>query len=253
MVKTVTVAEVQTWVPLAKEAARILGLVVKDLMPEEIKLFTRSFNRQFLLPYAQRQIADIYLRHGAEILLGAMMAKEQFDQELGGERPPAGKFGMVVIRPAYFGLRDWDEVGTITGASPQNWIHSGSALLGGKAGEPITIEENAAHMVVGVGSLHPSPKIESFQFTIDGKKKPVSVSWYGFGLGTKDSALHIKEFDMAWPFKEDTTVLVKTYQRVTAIDIPFLFGASFIKEPQLRLHDPASVVVAAEKVLRFVT
>jgi len=246
----ITVAEVRAVVPLANEIARKEELVVKPLTDEEIKAFARSFNRQFLLPYAQRQIADIYLRHLGEILLGAMMAKEQFDQSLGGERPPAGKFGMVPIRPAFFSYDDWDEIGSITGGSPQNWIHSGTTLLGGTAGHAIAIEENAAHIIIAVGSLHPSPKIESFQYTIDGKTKPVSVSWYHFGVGTKDSALKIKEFDQAFPLKKDTTILAKVFQRTTGNDIPFLMGASYIKEAQLRLHDPANVVASAQKVLR---
>lgn len=246
----ITVAEVTAVVPLTKTVAKAEELVVADLTPGELEIFTRSFNKQFVLPYAQREIADIYLRHLGNILLGAMQAKEQFDASLGGERPEAGKFGMVPIRPAFFGYRDWDELGTITGGSPQNWIHSGSTLLAGTAGNAIAIEENAAHAIVGVGSLHPDPKIESFQFTIDGKTKPVSVSWYHFGIGTKDAALHVKEFDLAWILKKDTTILVKVYQRATAIDVPFLFGASFIKEAQLRLHDPVSVVATAQKVLR---
>jgi len=246
----ITVAEVKAVVPLANVIAKKEELVVKPLTDEELKLFARSFNRQFLLPYAPRQIADIYLRHLGEILLGAMLAKEQFDQSLGGERPPAGKFGMVPIRPAFFGYDDWDELGTITGGSPQNWIHSGTTLLAGTAGNAIAIDENAAHIIIAVGSLHPAPKIESFQFTIDGKTKPVSVSWYHFGVGTKDSALKIKEFDQSFPLKKDTTILVKVFQRVTGVDIPYLLGASFIKEAQLRLHDPADVVAAAQKVVR---
>lgn len=246
----VTVADVTAILSTARAVADEERLVYRELTPEELRIFARSFNRQFLLPYAQRQIADIYLRHMGEILLGAMVAKEQFGQALGGERPPANKFGMVPIRPAFFGYDDWDEIGTITGGSPQNWIHSGTTLLGGTAGNAIAIEENAAHVIIAVGSLHPSPKIESFQFTIDGKTKPVSVSWYQFGIGTRDSALHIKEFDLAFFLRKDTTILVKTFQRVTGDDIPFLLGVSFIKEPQLRVHDPATVVTTAQKVLR---
>lgn len=251
----VTVAEVRTLQKEALDLAKELGLVVKELTDAELSLFARSFERQFVLPFVEREVANIYVRHMGEILLGAMKSKEQFAQELGGERPPAGKFGMVPIRPAFFGYRDWDEIGTITGGSPQNWIHAASTLLtaaglGGTAGNAISIEENAAHVLVGVGSLHPSPKIESIQLTIDGKTKPVAVSWYNFGLGTRQSALKIKEFDTAFILKEDTTILTKVYQRPTGDDIPYLLGVSYIKEPQLRVHDPLSVVAATQKVLR---
>ena len=252
----VTLAELKTLQKDAVDLAKELGLVVKELNVDELSLFGRSFERQFVVPFTEREIANIYIRHMGEILLGTMKSKEQFAQELGGERPPAGKFGMVPIRPAFFGYRDWDELGSITGGSPQNWIHAASTLLtaaglGGVAGNPIAIEENAAHTLIGVGSLHPSPKIETIQFTIDGKTKPVSISWYSFGLGAKQSALKIKEFDTAFILKEDTTILTKVYQRPTADDIPYLLGASYIKEPQLRVHDPLSIVAATQKVLRI--
>lgn len=251
----VTIAEVKALQKDASSLADALGLVVKELTDDELTLFARSFERQFVVPFVEREIANLYLRHMGEILLGAMTAKQQFAQELGGERPPAGKFGMVPIRPAFFGYRDWDEIGTITGASPQNWIHAASTLLtaaglGGVAGNPIAIEENAAHTIIAVGSLHPSPKIETIQFTIDGKTKPVSISWYNFGLGVKQSALKTKELDTAFILKEDTTVLTKVYQRPTGDDIPYLQGVSYVKEPQLRVHDPLTVVAATQKVLR---
>jgi len=248
--KMITEADVLKILPDARDVGQRLKLVYKDLTAGEIRTFVSSFNRQFVVPFVEREVADILLRHMGEILLGAMLAKEQFDMELGGERPDSKQFGMVMIRAAFFGYDDWDEIGSITGGTPQNWIHAGTTLLAGTSGNAIAIDENAAHMVIGVGSLHPAPKIESFQFTIDGETRPVNITWYHFGIGAKDTCLHIKEFDKAFPLANDTTILVKTFQRVTGNDIPFLFGVSYIKEPQLRIHDPANVVATAQKVLR---
>lgn len=49
------------------------------LSNKELEDFGRSFERQFIWHYKEREISDIYMRHLPEILLGAMIAKNQMD------------------------------------------------------------------------------------------------------------------------------------------------------------------------------
>jgi len=225
-----------------EDAARALdelGFEYERLNRDEMDKFARSFERQFVLQMKPREIVDMYMRHRVEILMGAMVATAQFKKRFDGERPAAGKFGMVLPRAGYFGIGDdWDDVSAFTGGSPQNWIHSGTTLMGGTAGHAIKIGENAVHVVFGVGSLHPAPKIESFQFTVDGKAKPIFITRWPLTL----SDLAVKEFDTSFIFKKGTTLLVKVFQKQTGDDWPYLIGVSFVPENILReYHDVANL------------
>jgi hypothetical protein len=229
----------------AKSLATDLGLVVKELTERELIRWGRSFERQLVLGYPQREVVDIFNRHMAELLLGAMVAKEQMSAEVDGEMPASGKVGgPLVIRAGHLGIGDdWEDGGTsITTGSPQNWIHSGTTLLGGTSGNAIRVGENAVFVIVAFGSLHPSPKIESLKFTIDGKEKPVIQT----GFATKRSDFKVKEFDNALIWKETTTVLGRIFVSAdygtTVKDIPYLIGAAYLKEPQTRVHDPYDLV-----------
>lgn len=231
--------------------ADALNLVVKDLTQRELKVFERSFNRQLVLAFPEREIVDVFKRHEDEILMAAMISKEQMDAEVDGEIPSSGRVGgPLQIRAAYLGIGDdWEDVGAITTGSPQNWIHSGTTLMGGTPGNAIKIGENAVHIVLGIGTFHPSPKVESVQFTIDGKQRPI----YATGNVNKVADMKIKEFDTSLVLKKDTTVLGKVMASTafgsTVNDYPYILGVSFIKERQLRLHDPADIPGTVQDVV----
>ncbi len=234
----------------AAALAETLGLTYEKLTDRELNKFEVSFKRQFVMPFKEREIVDLYERHKLEILLGAMVAKDQMKAEFDGEMPESGKFGMVRPRAAFFGIGDdWEDAGTWATGSPQNWIHSGTSLLNGTAGNPIRIGENAVHVIIAIGSLHPLPKLESIYFKIDGKDKPVLI----LGDAFKKSDLKYKELDRTFIWKKDTTVLAKVFASATfgstVEDYPYLIGASFIKEEALRVHDPADVVKPAYKII----
>ena len=228
---------------LQAEALRVAtekGLVTRTLTGRELAAFRRSFERALVLFYPEREIRDAFMRHQGEILLGAMVAKEQMDAEVDGEQPGPGKIGgPIPIRAGFLGVGDdWEDAGTFTTGTPQNWIHSGTSLLGGTAGNPIRIGENAVHVVIGIRSRHPSPKVESVQFSVDGSDKPVLVTAFPMKAG----ALAFKELESAMIWKDTTTVRGRVFLSgiygSTAVDYPELVGCSFIKEPQLRVHDP---------------
>lgn len=238
----------------ARSLADDLGVVTKDLTERELVRFGRAFDRSFVLTMPERALIDLYLRHEKEALLGAMIAKEQMNNEVDDEQPAANKIGgPLPIRACYLGIGDdWEDIYSIYNAaqgqwstgSPQDWIHAGTQLMGGTAGNAVRIGENAVHVVFGLGSLHAAPKIESVQFTLDGKTKPTLLTFFA-QKSIPGAARVIKELDNAYVFKHDTTVHAHVFisdafgELVSYVtDYPYLVGVSYIKEPALRVQDP---------------
>lgn len=241
----------------ARTLADDLGVVTRDLTAKELIRFGRSFARQFIIGNPFREIIDIHKRHEAEALLGGMIAKEQMDAEVDDEQPASNKIGgPVAIRAAYFGIGDdWEDLnGIYAGAqnswstgTAQNWIHSGTTLMAGTAGNGIRIGENAVHVVYGIETTHDSPRIENVQFTIDGKQKPIlKTFWVQRVFPGID--VPVKELDNAYIFKRDTVVLAQLFissgfgaKSSYQVDFPRLLGVSFVKEPALRVIDPVNI------------
>lgn len=254
----VKLGELQSEQADAQELLADLGLVGEVLKPHELIRFGRAFERQFVNPVFDREIVDLMMRHRGEILIGAMVAKRQMEAEIDGEIPASGKIGgPLAIRACWLGVGDdWEDIYGIysnaqnswTTGAPQSWIHSGTTLLAGTDTNPVRILENAVHVIIGVGSLHASPKIESSQFTIDGKTKPIHLLFRPTKLGAALDQRRIHEFDNGLILKKDTTFLANIFissafggPSTLQLDYPFLMGASFIKEDQLRVHDCADV------------
>jgi len=236
-----------------------LGIVVRALSDKELTRFGRAFERQFVLPYQMRDVKNIHLRHQGEALLGAMIAKEQMDAEIDSELPSSNKVGgPVPIRACWLGVGDdWEDIEGINGTAlasgvwatgtPQEWIHSGTRLMAGTVGNAIRIGENAVHVIYGIGNLHASPKLESTQFTIDGKLKPILLTMFS---QKQPDSLRVKEFDNALILKKNTTFLAfNMYSRAFGetvthvLDYPYLFGVSYVKEPQMRVFEPTTATI----------
>jgi len=234
-----------------------LGIVTRKLGEKELTRFGRAFERQFVLPYQMRQVRDIHMRHQGEALLGAMIAKEQMDAEIDSELPASNKVGgPIPIRACWLGIGDdWEDIlgiygatqGTWTTGTPQNWIHSGTTLMGGTDGNDIRIGENAVHIIYGIGNLHASPKLESVQFRVDDKNKPILLTMWA---QKQPDALRVKEFDNAIILKKDTYFRARTFYSAAfgaavsnVLDYPYLFGVSYVKEPQLRLHNITNALI----------
>jgi len=233
-----------------------LGIEYEKLTDEELELFDVSFNRQFVQSFPERQIVDIYTRHVREILMGAMIAKSEMDAAFDGMFPGSSKIGMGEIRACYLGIGDdWEDIYRATNGttywatgSPVSWIHAGTTYLGGTKDNPIRIEENQVTVLVALGSKHPSPKLESLYIEIDGKPKPLIACHFGTRMAVF-GALPIKELDDAIILYHGKEFLAKVFfsdyfgQSVTqVVDYPFWLGVSFIKEPELRVQDPYSLI-----------
>jgi hypothetical protein len=246
----------------ARRLASDLGVTTRDLTDKELVRFERAFQRQFVRNYPERQVVDVYTRHRPECLLGAMIAKEQMDAEIDSEQPASNKIGgPLPIRACWLGIGDdWEDIRSIynaaqnawTTGSCQNWIHSGTLLMGGTAGNAIRIGENAVHVIFGIDDSHPAPRVEVAQFTIDGKEKPILQLQFAQRV-LPGAARPIRELDNVYVFKKDTTLkaevmIPEAFGAVSAYQTSFprLIGVSYIKEPALRLQDP---VTGAGRVL----
>lgn len=241
----------KAFVSQATSIAKALGVSVKDPTSDELEKIALSFNRQLILSFPQREAVDVFTRHQVEILLAGMVAKDQMSSTLDGEQPGSGLIGgPVLTRAGWLGIGDdWEDGGTaITTGTPQNWVHSGTTLLGGTPSNAIKIGENAVHVLLAMGSFHASPKLESIQNWIDDKPKPVLPTAYTKGMKMFGS-IPLKELDSAILLYKDKNLLTKVFASAalgaTVTDIPYFLGASFIKEPQLRIQDPVTFAATA--------
>jgi len=239
-----------TYLKLARKYASDLGVEFREFTADELRNFEEVYNRMFILHYQERELIELFQKRKADILAGAMVAAAQFEKRFGGEIPGTGEFGMTYIRAAYLGIGDdWEDAAPFTTGSPQYWIHSGTTLLGGTSGNPIKIGENLVLVIIGIGSLHPSPKIESFYFELDGNPKPIVVTGFPFKL----SEIPIKELSRPIILYEDRQFLAKVFISAkygsSVDDYPYLLGAAFLPEDMLKKHDPADVVKSVNKIV----
>ena len=236
----------------AKMEIKEAGLVERGLEDHERKIIARALNTHLSTVFLERKdvVYDIYSRHLSEILVGAAIAKEQMDAEIGGMFPKSGAIGgPVPVRAVYLGVgKDWEDIGPITTGTAFNWIHSGTTLMGGTAGRPVRIGRNAVHVIFGIGDYHPSPKLENVKFEINGHEKPV-VTLHGLKL----SDIRLVEFEKSLILKRGTTILATLYASdihgSTVNDVPYLFGVSFILEDKLRIQDPTAIPGTVHEVV----
>ena len=227
-----------------------LGIAYMNLTVEELQKFAVSFTRQFVLAFPHREVVDLHVRHLMEIQMGAMVAKEQMDASFDGETPGSNRIGMVHPRAIFLGIGDdWEDVYGIysdgqynwTTGSSQNWIHSGTTVMGGTDGNPIRIGKNQVTVLIAYRDIHSSPKGEVVYYELDGKPKSCMV----LSSPTKLSELGIKELDNAIFLYQDKELLcqlfIPDFWGATELTWPSFLGASFIKEPQLRVELPSSI------------
>jgi len=102
-------------------------------------------------------------------------------------------------------------------------------------------------VIIGFGSKHLSPKLESVYIELDDKPKPVIPTQFSFKLNY--GALPIKELDDAIILKKGNEFLAKVFfsdyspgSVSEVIDFPYPIGVAFVKEPVLRTQDPYELI-----------
>ncbi|MDD5511355.1 MAG: hypothetical protein PHI12_11200 [Dehalococcoidales bacterium] len=243
--------------------AKQKGVGARELVPAENEKVALTINRILKYSYPQREVRDLFEDHLGEIVAAACVAKEQMNgQNIDGEMPEPGKIGgPIPIRAGYLGLGDdWTDIIGITGGTPyftpgeaDNWIHSGTTLLGGSAGNAVKIGKNAVHLVLGIGSLHEAPKLEAVKFEYNAAERPALYTGWSF---EHPRGVALKELEKPLMLVHGDTLKAQIFfssayaNTVTQIvDYPQLIGVSFIKEAQLRLLDPADLDGTVQDVI----
>jgi hypothetical protein len=236
-----------------------LGYELSYLNDAEFEKWKLAFKRSLVLPTQYKQFIEIDYRHILDYLLGAMIAKKQFEMDFDGTCPYPGRFGMSRPRAQYFGLGDtWDYYpwGAATTASYPTastsdwWIHAGAlsltaataAGLGGTDGNAIRILGSAVHVIIGVldRRVHMyggHPNIESIQFTIDGKAKPVTV----MSPTTAVARPAFVELDEAIILKNKSTMRVSAFFDKSERSSLMLWGITYLPEAQAIVKDPDNI------------
>jgi hypothetical protein len=236
-----------------------LGYELSYLNDAEFEKWKLAFKRSLVIPTQYKQFIEIDYRHILDYLLGAMIAKKQFEMDFDGTVPYPGRFGMSRPRAQYFGLGDtwhyWPWGAAVTASYPtastsDNWIHAGSlsltgvtaAGLGGTDGNAIRILKSQVTVIVGIIDLPVTefgghPVVESVQFTIDGKDKPVTV----MSPTTAVARPAVVELDEAIILKNKTTFKATAFFPVNSRTALALWGVTYLPEAQAIVADPDNI------------
>lgn len=237
--------------PAAAAAADALGATTKEVPPERLILFARSFERAYMIPFAQRpELAHLHVKHVIDALMGAMIATYQFNKNFGGETPGSGEFGMQPPRAAWIGIgNDWDTQPVLVGGAFTNWVHSGTSFMAGTAGNDVMCGPNAVHVYIGMGDQAPAPKVESLEMRLDGSILPGFVTGYQMKFATA-GPLQVKEFDNILLLKNTTTFRTRLWSNDSGTTIPYFLGFDFLPEDKMRnFINPANLVGTTQNVI----
>lgn len=136
----------------------------KELLNVSLRRFaedSRSLDTRFL----REQFEQEYFEH---IEFAAEAAKAQMEKQFDGHMPGQKYFGIDHINPAYLGYDAWGNMpdvaqGTETdyldGATPDN--------LSGSSSNPLTVGDEAVHLILGWRSFEASPKASRLELRIN--------------------------------------------------------------------------------------
>lgn len=151
---------------------------ITDLEDSELLSFDGSFKRSLLSSvqaYNPEAYFSIFDRHIVELMLCAMIAKQQMDLPFRGPEASEGFGAEFDFRAGWLGQGDgWFSAFPTTAGAIQNWIHSGSTQLGGTAAAPLRIRRNAVFCILGYALITPDiPRVQDVVEYIDTAQLPV--------------------------------------------------------------------------------
>lgn len=177
-----------------------------------------------------------------EIQVAASIARSQFDQKFGGLNPKSGRFAVSRPRAGYFGYDSWEgNLNSLTSGSTSTWLNDGAPdNLGGTDttfGNPLKVGEEAVHIIFGVGTYSPSPKISAFEFELNEEPRStvnVKYEWTRTDTG-------IKWLDRPMVLPENALVEAQVYADNDGADAPYPVGLSFIESRASQILDPSNM------------
>lgn len=193
---------------------------------------------------ATQTVAEKIREYEQEVVEAAKIARAQFDQKFGGMNPGSGRFGIRRTHSGFFGYDSWEGNANLTGmtaGAPVAWINDGAPdNLGGTDttfGNPLKVGDQAVHVIVGVGTYSPSPKLSGVEWEVNEEPRSIvhtKYEWTRTDLG-------IKWLDRALILPENALFEAQAYPDVGGDDAPYLVGLSFIEHRASQVLDPANM------------
>lgn len=176
-----------------------------------------------------------------EIVHAAEIARAQFGQKFGGLNPDSGRFAISRIHSGYFGYDSWENLGTLTGGTLNDWIDddtpdnlsSGSSGLG----NPLKVGSEAVHVILGVGTYHDSPKTSAVKMEVN--ESPRTAPKTKWELTRTD--VQVKWLDRAIILPENALFAAQLYADSGGDDFPYLVGVSFTDNRASMVADPSNM------------
>lgn len=212
---------------LSEEEKDKLNLAVSRGLEDTRSLDTQTVVQK-LLDYTEE------IREAAEI------AKAQFDQQFDGLAPTSGSFGLDHIHSGYFGYDSWDNIPDLTAGDTQVWLdNSVPDNVSGSGGvdNPLSVGENAVHLVCGIGTYAQSPKVTRLNWRLNDQPRPSITTEQNF----RNTDLRVKWLDTPVVLKEDDDVYAQVYADKDGSDAPYMIGLSFVEAKEMRTLDPAQM------------
>lgn len=218
----------------------------QSLSEKENKRFKTLFGRGLEDTRSEQRtvLLDKLQEYREEFRVGAEIARAQFGQRLGGLQPRGNQFAVSRTIAGYFGFDSWEgnanQTGMTAGATVA-WINDGAPdHLGGtdtSFGNPLQVGDQAVHVLVGVGTYHPSPKVGSVEYRVNEEPRTairVKEEW-------TNTDIAIKWLDRAVILPEATLFEAQVFPELAGDDAPYWVGLSYIENQASRDDDPADM------------
>ncbi len=176
-----------------------------------------------------------------EIMRAAEIARAQFDQKFGGLNPKQNRFSVSRIASGYFGYDSWENAPSLSGGSVNDWLDSDTPdnLSSGASGfsGPAKVGDEAVHVILGIGSYHPSPKVATVDMEVnESPRTSIQTKWE---LTRTDA--QIKWLDRAIILPENSLFAARLYADTGGEDFPYLAGLTFTESRASQIADPENM------------
>lgn len=215
----------------------------QNLSSEEEGVLDRVFERglEDTRDVNTQTVLEKFEEYRSEIQMGAEIARAQFGQKLGGLNPSSGRFAVTRLNSGYFGWNSWENVGSLTGETLNQWLDDNTPdnLNSGSGGftSPLKVGEEAVHVILGFGTYHDSPKVSSIKPEVNEEPRPAIQVKYEW---TKTDT-QIKWLDRPIILPENALFAAQLYADNGGEDFPYPVGVSFVENRAAQLADPANM------------
>lgn len=222
------------------------GVEQANLSGQEEQFLSRALQRGFedTRTLDTRVILEKTLEYQEEIMDAAAAAKADFDMTFDGMSPESGSFGLDKIHSGYFGWNSWDNLGTVTGGQANVWLDGDNPdnLNSGVGGrdDPITVGNDAVHLILAVGDYAQSPVISRVRWRLNDSPRAAVSTEEEF----RNTDLRLKWLDTPILLSGSDRMFAEVYASDDGNAAPYFHGVSFLKAQAYRNLDPALMVGA---------